>query len=211
MKKQRWLLSKWLYYSLFLSVLLVFVYLSLRIDALGRLFPTFIGLTATLGIFTMFFELREYLEWKGVADRVKRILGSEIHSIFLVLATLHNIESLLVFPQSEQDKLHHLSLLNDLIARKVSLRKQNSSFIHAFLEAEETHLREIDLRYGRFFDSKIQVSLMDIQNDLRTLDWALEPIVEQDETVREKNVSDVISKIMKEIANLRESGVDIGF
>ena len=87
------ILSKRFVYPLIgtlLIILIVFVSyaISLGNEMATRFLPTLFGLMFSFLFFTVLFDLREYLEWKGVEDRIKKRIGN------LLSAILWDVDSL---------------------------------------------------------------------------------------------------------------------
>ncbi len=79
----------------------------------------------------------------------------------------------------------------------------------SYLYSKKAALSEIEGKYLKFLDSEVQTSLMDIQDYIHELNFALRF------TFREERFCEYISRwikrIMKEIVKIRESKIDIGF
>jgi hypothetical protein len=186
----------------------------LIIDSLGRFLPTFVGLIFTLGIFYIFFDLREEREWKAVSWRVKKRIGTHLQTVFTNLVVLCEVESVLTNEQSEEDwKQLSKRQLDDLASKDIKLTDTWKGIIDglpSYLKTLESRLGEIEGRYGKFLGSKIQISLMDTEEYLHRLSFELEFSLGK-EKEREMRISELVQRTMKEIAKLRESGINIGF
>lgn len=118
--------------------------------------------------------------------------------------------------ETEEDwNRHSEKQLNDLIAKGVKLTNvwkdpKLSLPLSKMFEDEEIRVSEIEGRYGKFLDSELQTSLLNIEEYLHRLRFELLGYVGE-ETEREKAISDLMAKIAKEIAQLRERKIDIGF
>jgi len=210
--------SKWFYYglvaiALFVIICFLLYEMSVGNDMATRFLPTFVGLMFTLVIFMTFFDIRENLEWKEVEDRVKKRIGKEIHSIFVELSNLcevdresvgdvHNCEA---WNEQRRKQLKQMTEKVELNDWAKEMLEKNGLALHlaSFFDSRRTLLSEIEGKYFRFLNPKLRASLIDIQDCLEDLRFELKG--------RGADISTVIKKITKEIASIRESGIDIGF
>lgn len=225
-KEHRLLLSKWFYYALIAIVLFILLCYALYETSLGndmaaRFLPTLFGLMFTLIIFTIFFDLREDLEWKKVEDRVKRRIGKQIHGIFVELSNLCEVQRVLFGADISSDEAWRELNRKQLkqMAEKVKLtdlakelgEKPDLALSYATLvELRRTCLSEIEGKYIRFLNPTLRASLMGIQDYLEDLRFEFK-VPGGNREALEKNLSTIIEKIMKEIITIRENGIDIGF
>jgi len=225
MKMPKWLLSKRLYYGLFALIFIIilasFVYYSSTGNAFATQFiPEVCGWLVTLLIFTVFFDLREQLEWKSVENRVKKRIGKQIHGVFVELAHLCDVESALVADVLNDEAWKDLSRrqlkqllsevkLNDGV-KELWENRDLASSLASFFDSKRARLSEIEGKYFKFLNSELRASLMDIQDFLEDLRFELRVVSAKQETFY-RGLSSVIGKIVKEIAKIREKGIDIGF
>jgi len=220
------LLSKWFYYAvivvaLFIVILFALYEISLGNDMAARFLPTLIGLIVTLVIFTIFFDLREDLEWKKVEDRVKRRIGIQVHGIFIELSNFCEVDRVIVGEHAFTDEawrdLNRKQLkqmtekvkLNDM-AKEVWKKRDLALSYATLFDSRRARLSEIEGKYIRFLNPTLRASLMDIQDYLEDLRFEFRVGSAKEETF-EKALAPIIEKIMKEIVQIRESGIDIGF
>jgi hypothetical protein len=219
-------LSKWFYYSLVLVGLFFTLIFLLYETTLGnematRFLPTSASLIVTFGIFTIFFELREDLEWKKVEKRVRRRIGKQIHGLFVDLSSLCEVDRVLVGDDIQNDdawkelnrkQLKQMSekiILNDSI--KEILEKRDLAVGYATLfDLKRARLSEIEGKYLRFFDPTLRGSLMDIQDYLADLRFEFK-VPSSNQARFEKTLSTIFENLVKEIIRIREKEIDIGF
>jgi cell division protein FtsB len=226
-KKREMLLPKRFLYSFIVIVLVFFICFSsyevwLGNDLAARFLPTLCGLLVTFGIFTVFFDIREQREWKEVEDRVKKRIGSEIFSLFTMLRDFCEVDRSLVgdihnretWKESERKQLKQMTekvtliepLVEDLLEKKDLALNYASMF-----DSIRTRISEIEGKYGRFLNPKLRAALMDIQDYLDDLRFELKLGSIGNAEKLHQSLSTLIEKIVKEINNIRESGIDIGF
>jgi hypothetical protein len=208
-------LSKRLCYGLVAAVLLIAVLLLLYLSARGndiatRLLPTFVGLSFTFGFFIVFFDLREELEWRAVAKRVKRRIGRHLQTVFTNVVLITDVESVILNPQSQEDwnKLSERQLTQLATGRFGinDLWKEGESreALPKYYRTLEARLGEIEDRYGKFLDSKVQNALMDIEDFLHELAFSLQ-------LSSADRAAFIVKELGKKLVFMRESGIDIGF
>lgn len=214
------LLSKWLWYGLiFVALCLFFLYLlPLALEGqelAGNYLPEVFGLLFTLVIFFMFFDFREWLEWKSVEDRVKRRISKQIRGLFIELSGLCVIDRVVFGPFSkEKFEEEDLKQLNKLASEKVRIHDEAKKSLlkndfrmqyRRFIESRTTSIGQIEERYFRFLDSDVQASLMDIQDHLDDLTYDfIVPYAKRERFF--ESISSSIGKIMIEIDSLRRKG-----
>lgn len=220
-------MSKWFFYGLVAIALFVMICFSLYEMSLGnelasRFLPTLCGLLFTLAILTVFFDLREELEWKEVEDRVKKRIGSEIFSLFTMLRDFCEVDRSLVgdihdretWKEQERKQLRQMtdkvvpneSMVSDLLEKK-DLALNYASLV----DSNRIRISEIEGKYGRFLNPKLRAPLMDIQDCLEDLRFELKLGSVGSAEKLSESLSTIIEKIVKEINNIRENGIDIGF
>ena len=221
------LLSRWFWYAVIyfaLSLILLnILLLPLKIEELPTNFLAEVfGLLFTLTIFMMILDFREILEWKSVEKRVKRRIGDQIFQIFNRLIGLYEVEEKLLGDYSDDAwKKMYETQLNSLVSGELefssygkdSLLPRKNVDLVSYLDSKRASLSGIENKYNKFLGYKLQTSLMDIQDYLERLNSDLRyPFVSIRENVSyNEHLSDLIRKIMTEIAKLRQSGIDIGF
>ena len=211
--------SKWLYYVLIAILLLVFIALtsygtSLGIEIAARFLPTFVGLFITLIIFWIFFDVREYLEWKPVENKVKQKIGKQIHVLFAELSIFCQIQRVHYDSADERRKLIDKQL-DELTTKEIEFTIEAKKDL---LDEDVTRLCGEDLdsilntlgryegRYAKFLDSKIEASLMNIQDYLDELSLKFRLRHSKDEDYF-KSLQYLIRETMKEIKNLKTNGI----
>jgi len=225
-KEHHLLLSKWFAYALITIVLFILLCFTLYEMSLGnnmatKFLPTLFGLMFTLVIFTIFFDLREKLEWKKVEDRVKRRIGMRIHGIFVELSNLCDVDLVLegddIFSDKAWRELQRKQLkqmtekvkLNETAKKLWKERKLAFSYATLF-DSRRARLSEIESTYIRFLNPTLAASIMDIQDYLENLHFEL-TFPHSKIEIFEERLSTIIEKIVKEIVTIRENGIDIGF
>jgi hypothetical protein len=227
-KKKELLLSKRFIYSLIVLVLIFFICLSLYEAHLGndlaaRFLPTLCGLLVTFGIFTVFFDVREELEWKEVEDRVKKRIGSEIFTLFKLLtdfcevdkslasADRANIEKLKELERKQLEQMTGKVVLIETLLSDLLEKKDLAANFASLFDSIRIRISEIEGKYGRFLNPKLRVPLMDIQDCLDELRFELKLGSVGSAERLHQSLSTIIEKIIKEINNVRGNGIDIGF
>lgn len=227
MKTQKLFISKWFYYFLtgFFLLALSIGFLPSALngnDISANFLSETWGLFFTLVIFVMLFELRESLEWKSVEDRVKRRIGKRIHAIFIELSTFCEVNRVLfgekifddeAWKELENKQLEELTSkeirLNDFA--KEALKDTNTRLsLASTLDSRRAYLSEVEAKYFKFLDSELQTYLMDIQDYLEALSFELRVRRSKEQNFH-KSIAKLIGKIMKEIAHVRQSDINIGF
>ena len=220
------LLKKWFWYTvIYVALSLILLYLlslPLEIEELPANFLAEVfGLLFTLSIFMMLLDLRAILEWKSVEDRVKRRMGKQIHAVFIELSNLCKFDRVLtgdrLYDDEELKKVKE-KLLNSLAYEDIILNdstkelfaKKNLAFrLASYLDSKRVTLSEIEGKYLKFLDSELQTSLMDIQDYLHELNFALRFALREEYFY--KSISKWIKRIMNEIVKIRDGKIDIGF
>lgn len=190
-------------------------------DMATNLIAEIFGLFFTLVVFMMFFDFRERIEWKSVEAKVKRRIGRQIHVIFTELLFLCDVEMVLVGDPSSDEAWKKLSQrqLDILTSAKIKInesakelweKRDLASNLASIFDSRRAYLSEVEGKYLKFLDSELQSSLMDIQDYLERLRLELRVMRAKKEYFYE-SLSILIGKIMKEIAQTRKSGIDIGF
>ena len=189
----------------------------------ANLFSEITGLFFTLIIFIVLLEFREVLEWKAVEDRVKKRIGRGIYEIFFDLLTLCEVERRHgEFLTEENWRMLREKQLNILSSGKVKLldfyrdldvwRKEDfASKLASILDSRRAYLSAIEGKYLKFLRSDLQASLMDIQDYLHDFNGELRIGLTLKGERFFDSISDLIWKIMVEIAKIREQNIDIGF
>jgi len=226
MKIRNFLLSKWLSYILFAVFLLALLLLLLPSvwegsDIATNILSEVFGLFMTLVIFVMFFEWRDRLEWKVVKSRIEKRIGGQIFALFMELSMLCEARKVLKGDLDSEASWKELKKkqLEELTSKKVTLNKEGrglwenrefASSLALLIDSRRDYLAEVEGKYRRFLDSQLQASLMDVQEYLTDLRLELRVARGKKEDFC-KSISDLISRIMKEIANIRKRGIYIGF
>jgi hypothetical protein len=213
--------GKWFWYIvivLSLSILVIYLWIvSLTNEMALRFLPTFVGILFTFVSITLFFKVREYLEWKKVEDRVKRKIGRQLLTIFsnleimILVDDLYSkdyLEDIAKLGWSKRTEKQLNNVLNDKIALKPIWKDPKMcSQLSEFVEDREKILSEIEGKYGKF-DSQIQASLMDIEEYLHKLSFEL-TFYSADEEQKENTISELIKKITVEIQKLMKIGIKV--
>lgn len=220
-KMERLVISKWFYYF-WIAIFLAFIFCTIWISAYSysndfaiRFMPTLIGLVFNFAIFIVFFDLREYLEWKTVRDKIMRRIGDQLHSILWDVALLLDAEIDTTMSDITEVDFNKLSkkYLNAMASGNFKLtnvwkdKEINSKLANMFL-LKENMLGEIEGRYGKFLKSDIQCSLMNVEEYLHNLSWdfTLTTILENH---KPDKIPDLIHKIGQEIDYLNKSGIKV--
>jgi len=174
------------------------------------------GLMFTLLIFIVLFDLKEYLEWKSVEDRVKRKIGRQIRALFAHLSIFCQVERVHYDPLSKEKKIRLVEKqLNKLASEEIRftagakrdlLDENIRQSYEGLLESKLNSLGRLEERYYRFLDSEVRASLMDIQDYLDELGLEFKVRHVRDEDYF-KSISDLIGKIMREILRLKRKGI----
>ena len=224
---QGWVFSKWFYYGLIAVLLAVLFcvdwYASYQFnnDFAVRFMPTLIGIVFNFVFLIVFFDLREKLEWKEVEDRTKKLIGSEIFSLFTLVGYFCEVDRSLqgnfhdreTWKELERKQLKQMIdevVINEIMAKDLMEKNDLAMNYASMVESSRLRISEIENKYGRFLNPKLRASLMDIQNYLGTLRFELK-LGNVGSAERPQFLKDTIGKIVKEINNARENGIDIGF
>lgn len=213
------ILSKWLYYILIATLLLIFIALtsygaSLGIEMAARFLPTFVGLFVTLVIFWIFFDIREKLEWKTTKEKIMNRIGRQLHGVFQNVSLLCEVDVQFDFEQDDY-KRYDAKKLQALIAKEImindALEKEETSRYYAqMFQGLEDALGEIERRHGNFLSPYLQNSLINLEENLHSLSFECLLTFGNKED-RKKFIVDAVGKIMKEIDEMRKNGIDVGF
>lgn len=214
-EKRGLLLSKWFYYGLIAVVLLILTTLSLYGISLGydialRFLPTLGGLWFTLGIFYVFFDVRERLEWKSVETKVMKGIEGEIDSIFIELSLMCEVNMVFfgeagmteeAIKKRNEDELARLATNLELNQHTVDEifekgREGLASELASYFDKHRILLSEIEMKYSKFLNPQLQTALMEIQEYLGCLRRELRVMPMKKERFH-KDLSEIIGKILK--------------
>jgi len=219
------LLSKWFYYGLIALALLAFIFVLLPYYVQKNVFSPDIGvnfhseawgLLFTLLIFIVLFDLREWLDWKSVEDRVRERIRRQILGLFAELSIFCKIDREHFDPLSEKKQADSIEKqLNILTSERIELTNEAKRDLlevdlrrnwEWVLDSRRKNLSQIEQKYLRFLNSEIQASLMDIQDylDSLCLQFRLRHTKEEDFF---ESFSSWTGKIMKEILKLKRKGI----
>ena len=173
------------------------------------------GLLFTLIFFVGIFDLREWLEWKSVEDRVKRRIGRLLRATFATLSIFCRVERVHYEPNEKEKKIELVERqLNTLISEEIKFTKEteknlldetNKQSLKAILDSRINRLGGIEERYSRLLGSEVRGSLMDIQEymDELCLEFSIPHMRKEDFF---KRVKELVSKIMKETQKMKSKG-----
>lgn len=214
-KERHLLLSKWFYYGLIAVVLLILTVLSLYGISVGydialRFLPTLGGLWFTFGIFYVFFDVREKLEWKSVEGKVMKGIEREIDSIFTELSLMCRVnmiffgesgiteEALKKRKEEELERLANNIELNQDIVDEIFEKGRAGVALElaSYFDKHRILLSEIETKYPKFLDPQLQTALMEIQEYLGYLRYELRVMPVKKERFY-KDLFEIIGKIMK--------------
>ncbi len=214
-KKCGLLLSKWFYYGLIAVVLLILTILSLygisvSYDITLRFLPTLGGLWFTFGIFYVFFDVREKLEWKSVEGKVMKRIDGEIDSIFTELSLMCEVNMIFfgesgiteeVLRKQKEEELERLANnieLNQHTVDEIFEKGRDGVALElaSYFDKHRILLSEIETKYPKFLDPQLQTALMEIQEYLGYLRYELRVMPMKKERFY-KDLSKIIGKIMK--------------
>lgn len=220
MKTPNWLVSKGLFYGL------VFIFLFFMLwnvlpsalsgnDLAANFLAELFGLAFTVGILAIIFDLREWVEWKSVEDRVKKRIGIITRTTFDTLSMVCRVERVHYEPRSKEKQIGLVERqLNTLVSKEIrftrlaekNLLDQNiRTSLRKILDSRANRLGKIEERYSKFLSSEVRASLMDVQEYLDKLSLEFSVPHMRNEVYFE-SVRELIKKLMVEIKKLKRKG-----
>jgi len=176
-------------------------------------------------VFTVVFlslltNLREKREWKDVETWVKRRMGKQLYSLFDILARFIYPEQFKPRPSKEE----LLRILEDLNEMKGATLNENAIYYYFPKPSDDLsahqldvlftfrkYLSDLEIKYFRFIKPEIRISLMEIQNNLDSIEslFNLVKRFESSEEVVKNSMAEPILAIMKEIYKLHKMGMEV--
>jgi hypothetical protein len=210
--------SKWFYYGLIglvlTIVLVILVYYSVNGNEMTwRFVPTVSGLLVTLFIFTVFFDVRDWLEWKPVKSRVLKMIANQLDAISGELLIMCDVNLVVSGKWTEEghkkrrdeelQRMANNTQVSQSVVDDLFTMKDMGGELATYFEKHRILLSEIEMKYTEFLDSQLQDGLMEIQENLGILRYALKVKYAKKERFHE-DLSKIISKILKAIVKAKE-------
>ena len=210
------LLSKQLYYLVILIFLLFLIglmsyFASLQIDFALRFLPTLLGLLITFLFFIVFFEVREKLEWKEVADNGFFEISLEMVSIFSeIIELVEDQLSAITFKMTVNDTedantrktliFSKIREYNDAKSFKLAVDRLDPFTSQVFYQAR-TNLYSIHVIYGNLIDdARIVNDIIKVRNMLRLLELMQKSIASFIKMINEnQNLIPMVQKLSPEL------------
>jgi len=220
-------LSKWFWYALvgcvLLSVAVILAYLSYFGNDLAlRFLPTSMGLVVTIFIFTIFFEVREKLDFKSVELKVYEQIGRHAFDLFNEISKFCNCSAVSLNDEENFGDFAKRRILIQLpeLVKKIEFNETGKKFLLGknylnFFEREENYLNNIETKYSKLLGSKLLELLMDMERDLHsiylTIDTGekLRTVWGVSEDVYFSTLSLHIGSLIREIDGLQKLGIPL--
>ena len=176
------ILSKWGYYfiiAIILVILTVIVFTTATFqDFTTRLTPTFIGIWVNFGFFAVFFDFREYLEWKPVKQIMNKRIAKQLDNFFGTMTVVSGKNALQVKPSDievngkfnrEKYSRYQLEVLKGEKVQAIP----SPTFIR-ILRDHRLSIGQLLTGYGQFLDATVQIALIVLEDSLETLTKEME-------------------------------------
>jgi hypothetical protein len=221
--------SRWAVYIsiaiilIIISLIVLFGFVPINPDLSYNIVSEIWGMVATIFLLILVVEGWEYREWKAVENMVETRFGGKLYGLFNILARFIHEETFRANP-SKEEVIEILETLNKKEETTLTQyfyenflpKKLDTTSVYQLksLYYFRQYFRDLEIKYSRFFNPNLRISLMEIQDHLDEIEanfvlLQTYPESEQLLEVIEKVMPKRVLGITKEMCKINKMGIEI--